>query len=65
MFQDIIKKLNILNPLNVLARGYSLSYIMPEGNLLKDTSQIKVGDNIKIRLCKGEMVCLVEKTNLP
>ncbi|MDD5772207.1 MAG: exodeoxyribonuclease VII large subunit [bacterium] len=64
MFHDIMKKLNILNPLNVLARGYSLSYLMPEGNLLKDTCQIKVGDKIKVRLCKGEMLCLVEKTNL-
>jgi exodeoxyribonuclease VII large subunit len=65
MFHDIIKKLNIINPLNVLARGYSLSYVMPEGNLLKDADQVKAGDKIKVRLCKGEMLCLVEKTNLP
>ena len=63
MFQDIIKKLNILNPLNVLARGYSLSYLMPEGNLLKETSNVKAGNKIKIKLSKGEILCIVEKTN--
>ncbi|MEW6087775.1 MAG: exodeoxyribonuclease VII large subunit [bacterium] len=62
MFHDIIKKLNIINPLNVLERGYSLSYLMPEENLLKDRNNVKPGDKIKVRLFKGKMYCLVQKT---
>ncbi|MFH1288161.1 MAG: exodeoxyribonuclease VII large subunit [bacterium] len=61
VFQDIIKKLNILNPLNVLSRGYSLSYLMPEGKLLKDAGQVNLQDKIKVRLYGGNMICLVEK----
>lgn len=61
VFQDIIKKLNILNPLNVLSRGYSLSYLLPEGKLLKDAGQVNLRDKIKVRLHRGNMICLVEK----
>lgn len=58
-FRDIINRLNILNPLNVLSRGYSLSYLLPEQKLLKDVCQVNLQDKIKVRLQKGSMICQV------
>lgn len=59
IFRDIINRLNILNPLSVLSRGYSLSYLLPEQNLLKDVNQVNLQDKIKVRLCKGSVICQV------
>ena len=45
-------KLNALSPLNVLSRGYSISY---NNDLpIKSVNDVKSGDNIKIRVTDGE-----------
>lgn len=59
IFRDIISRLNILNPLSVLSRGYSLSYLLPEQKLLKDVCHVNLQDKIKVRLWKGSMICQV------
>ncbi len=41
-----------LNPHAVLARGYSISYTA-EGIVLRNSDQIKVGDNIQVTFAKG------------
>lgn len=58
-FRDIINRLNILNPLNVLSRGYSLSYLLPEQKLLKDACHVNLQDKIEVRLWKGSITCQV------
>lgn len=59
--QDIIKKLAILNPFEILKRGYSLSFLLPDEIMLKDIMQVKMGDKIKVKLYNGELFCHVEK----
>ena len=49
--KNIIEKLELLNPLNVLGRGYSLVY--QNDNLIKDIKKIKVNDKINIKLQNG------------
>src|SRR5262245_32028760 len=52
-------KLSTLSPLNVLARGYSLTH-GPDGRLLRDASTVHPGDTLSTRLAAGEVVSRVE-----
>lgn len=54
-FETLANKIALLNPFIILKRGYSISYKMPEGIILKDKKQVKVNDKIKIKLFKGEI----------
>lgn len=49
--ENIIDKLNIINPLNTLKRGYTLTYF--DGNIVKNIKDIKVGNVIKTRFTNG------------
>ena len=53
-------RLQTLSPLNVLARGYSLTYAA-DGRLLKDAEAVAVGEAITTRLAAGEVVSRVEQ----
>ena len=59
---DFIKateKLSGLSPLNILSRGYSITFQMPEGKIIKDAQFIKTGDVIKTKLHQGAIVSQV------
>jgi exodeoxyribonuclease VII large subunit len=51
-FQSLIGKLEALSPLASLGRGYSITFNR-EGAALKDAEGVRVGEEIKTRLCKG------------
>lgn len=51
-----IEKLANLSPLNILSRGYSITFKIPDGAVIKDTQFLKSGDIIKTRLHKGEIL---------
>ncbi|HWQ43969.1 MAG TPA: exodeoxyribonuclease VII large subunit [Desulfosporosinus sp.] len=51
-------KLDLLSPLAILGRGYSLAYDT-EGNLLRSTGQVEVNEQIRIRLAEGNLRCQV------
>ena len=55
-FNTAIEKLSSLSPLNILARGYSITFKMPQSSILKDAKFIEIGDTIKTRLYKGEVL---------
>jgi len=52
--------LESLSPLAILDRGYALVFDS-DGNLLKDGSRVKVGDQISARLSRGEIHASVTK----
>ena len=54
----ILNKLELLNPLNILSKGYSV--ISKDDEIIKDSDKLKVGDNINIRLSKGKINAKVE-----
>lgn len=49
-------KLDSLSPLQVLARGYSLTQREPDGALVTEASQVRPGDRIRTRLQHGELI---------
>jgi exodeoxyribonuclease VII large subunit len=57
----LIEKLEALSPLAVLSRGYSLSLLLPVGEIIKEATQIKPGDNVKTILAKGAFIGSVEE----
>ncbi len=60
-FNLFAEKLTVLNPLAILGRGYSVTYKLPENKILKDTGNISLGDRLKIKLYKGEIISTVEE----
>lgn len=53
-------RLESLNPVAVLERGYSITFHEPEGKLVRSTARLKVGDLVRTRLARGEFVASVE-----
>ncbi len=54
-------KIHGLNPQSILSRGYSITFKLPEGTILKDASHISSGCEIKVHLYKGELDAIVKK----
>lgn len=54
----IINKLELLNPLNVLSKGYSVTKIKDE--VIKSKNQVKAKDRLNIKLLDGEIDAVVE-----
>ena len=50
---SMIQKLELINPLGVLKRGYSLIY--QDNKVIKDVKKVKAGDNLLIKLHSGEI----------
>ena len=64
-FNTSVEKLSSLSPLNILGRGYSITFQMPQGTILKEAKLLKPGDALKTKLHKGEVFSRVleVKTN--
>jgi exodeoxyribonuclease VII large subunit len=56
-------RLESLSPLNVLARGYSLTCKENESALLHDAGRVHPGERIVTRLQRGEIISRIEETN--
>ncbi len=55
--------LDAVSPLATLARGYSITKTLPpEGSVVTDARQVKVGDRIGVTLHRGSLECRIEKT---
>jgi exodeoxyribonuclease VII large subunit len=60
--RGLAARLESLSPLNVLARGYSLTRKEGEAVLLHDAGQVHPGERIITRLQHGEIISRVEET---
>lgn len=58
-------KLQSLSPLNILSRGYSITYLWKSDSKdkvpIKSVDKMKIGDRLGIQLSKGELQARVEK----
>ncbi|KKB72692.1 MULTISPECIES: exodeoxyribonuclease VII large subunit [Bacillus] len=58
-FQTVLGKLNALSPLQVMERGYSLTY--KEDELIKSIEQLQENDEIQVKLKDGTLACEVRQ----
>jgi len=54
-------KIASMNPLAVLERGYSVTRKLPEGWVVRSCREVQQGDQVSVRLARGEVTCRVEK----
>ena len=54
-------RLELVSPLSVLARGYSLAYKEPDGALISEATQVKENESVRLRLSQGGLKCRVEE----
>lgn len=55
-FARLNEKLEALSPLKVLSRGYSITFKLPNLEVITDISQINTGDRIQTRIKEGSFV---------
>jgi exodeoxyribonuclease VII large subunit len=60
-FNLLINKLEVLSPLSILKRGYSITMKLPDGAILKDAASLKRGEIVETRLEKGKFKSRVEE----
>ncbi len=60
-FNRIISKLEVLSPVSVLKRGYSITTKLPEGTVVKEALSLKLGDYLETRLGRGKVKSRVEE----
>jgi len=58
---NLKNKLKALSPYSVLKRGYSICLSLPDLKVIKDYTQVKKEDKVKIKLCKGNLYTIVYK----
>jgi exodeoxyribonuclease VII large subunit len=61
---SLAASLNALSPLSVLGRGYSLTKRVSDGELVRDASQVQVGDQISTLLGSGSIVSQIQAVEL-
>jgi exodeoxyribonuclease VII large subunit len=64
-FRRQTAKLTTLSPLNILGRGYSIAFRLPEGTVVKSAGDVQVGSVIKTKLHRGVIVSKVTDVELP
>jgi exodeoxyribonuclease VII large subunit len=63
ILRTTVAKLNALNPLAILERGYSVTQTLPDYALVKDVRQVSVGQQVNVTVSRGAMVCRIESVH--
>jgi exodeoxyribonuclease VII large subunit len=58
-FNHVLSTLQALSPLKIMERGYSLAYT-EDNQLVKTVKQVKVNEQVQIKLSDGSLYCNVE-----
>lgn len=59
-FGNLIEKLNLVSPLNILSRGYAIP--SQHGQVVNSIQQVKDGENLSVRIEDGELECQIIAT---
>ena len=58
--EQLVTRLNAVNPLSTLERGYAIVSTSPDDHVITSASDVKPGDTIRARLEKGELTAEVK-----
>jgi len=61
-FERLSSQMEALSPVAILERGYALVFDA-SGKLVKDSAQVKSGEDVSARLARGKIVATVKKTS--
>src|SRR3989339_28859 len=56
-------RLEQLNPLAILQRGYAVATLLPQGTVIRDATLVSLGAAIRVRVARGRMDCEVKKVS--
>lgn len=56
-FNSLLMTLNVVSPLATLERGYAIA--THKNKIIFDSSKVKFGDELKLQLAKGQLLCIV------
>ncbi|MCP4351266.1 MAG: exodeoxyribonuclease VII large subunit [Desulfobacterales bacterium] len=59
----MLDRLNALNPVAILSRGYSITRTIPDALVVRDSETLDKGQKIEVMLAKGSLICRVEGKN--
>lgn len=59
--RGIARSLEAVSPLATVARGYAILTRADDGSLVRGTSQVQAGDELRARLAEGELTVRVER----
>ncbi len=62
-FQSLVEKLNTLNPLSTLERGYAI-VSSADDKIIRHANELARGDLIKARLAKGQLIAEVQSVSV-
>lgn len=61
LLNQSLAKLNALNPKAILLRGYSITRTIPDKQIVIDSNNVKIGQNLEVMVAKGSIICSVER----
>jgi len=56
-------RLEQASPLSILARGYAVATLLPQGTVIRDAALVAPGAPIRVRVAKGRMDCKVKEVS--
>ncbi|MGB7919452.1 MAG: exodeoxyribonuclease VII large subunit, partial [Desulfobacterales bacterium] len=59
--REVNAKLDSLNPIGILARGFSITRTLPETTIVRDSAAVSYGQALEIVLAKGSLTCDVKE----
>jgi exodeoxyribonuclease VII large subunit len=60
-FEHNFSRLEAMNPLSVLMRGYSITCRVSDGKIVRSCADTRPGDRVFVQLAHGRLECLVER----
>lgn len=59
--KECAARLEALNPLAILARGYSVTFRLPDNKVLRRADEVEKGGRVSVMLSQGRLECIVEE----